>query len=264
MSSLARAERRLLPLGRSAGVIAGAEWMTAALTLLLGVWVQGELPAGKQELIRLPLWMLFAASAATPLQMHRSWIYAETAGILDADDLGFLRCSSNFWLWGRLLVLRLLTVSLLLLSVLPGMVLLTAAKVIWLRTPLAQDALFPLLTAAHVMLSGLAAFLLPVRVYAALLTLPYAFLKLPHLRVREIVGAAFAYSRGHTLRLVCRRLRYLPEMLFPVTAVKILPRICTAELIEAEYASRNVQPPGVLSVIIRTIRRICRKRRAKT
>lgn len=181
----------------------------------------------------LPGCLLAGITAQTPLAVTRSRMLAELAGVLGADDLGFLRCCTEWWLWGSMLRVRLLGALLLGLSCVPPFLLLTAAGTVLRLSVGTGEAVLPLMTAVHLLLAGLGMMLLPLRVIAAQGALPYCWLKNPHHTARAVLRHAFAVSRAHAVRSGVRRLVLLPLMLLPPAAISVMPRLRTAELLEA-------------------------------
>ena len=148
----------------------------------------------------LPGCLLACIAAQTPMVLTRSRILAELCGVLDADDLGFLNCCTEPWLWGRLLVLRLLSALVLASAFVPAWLLLTASGTVLRLSVGMEEAILPLMTAVHLLLGGLGTLLLPLRVIAAQAALPYCFLKNPHVPAKQLLADAFAETAVHPLR----------------------------------------------------------------
>ena len=184
----------------------------------------------------LPGCVLAGIVAQTPMTVTRSRILAELCGVLDADDLGFLRCCTEPWLWGRMLLLRLCSAVALAAACVPAWLLLTASGTVLRLSVGMEEAILPLMTAVHLLLGGLGTLLLPLRVIAAQAALPYCFLKNPHHPAKHLLAEAFARTAAHPLRTALRRLICVPVTLLPPAAIAFLPRVHAAELIEAAHA----------------------------
>lgn len=202
----------------------------------------------------LPGCLLAGMLAQTPLMVTRTRLLAELTGVLTEDDRGFLGCCTDWWLWLRLIRVRLRLAGMLLLSVLPSFLLLTAARTVLLLSVGREEAILPLMTAVHLLLAGIGTVLLPLRVTAAAAAMPLCFLKNPHEPAKAVLREAFAVSRRNAPRLVLRRAVILPAILFPPAAVTLLPRLRAAELLDTAHAERrqSAQKRSGLSVQNRT------------
>lgn len=248
------AARRLRNRRRSAAVVGAARYISFVFCFLCWNTVQHVLTAHAYlphgDFTSFPnLWDIFlpacltaAAIALTPLRMQSAWTLGGISGILDGNDLGFLACSGTLWLWSKALAVRLLSGLLLILSVLPSLLLYTAAKSIWLMVPEAGDSLLYLLTVLHLGMAAAIAAILPLRAAAAETALPYAFMKQPHVSVFRIIRLAFRLSRRQTAGIVLLRLLTAPFLILPFTAVPVLPVLLTAEQLRCERAWRHLQP----------------------
>ena len=242
------AARRLKPYRRSTAVIGAARYLTALLFLLAGVLTQrtaDEIPAFRRWYLIAAL--LTAAAVRTPLQFCTDREIGRLAGTLNTNDLGFLACSSSLWLWGKMLLLRLLLSFLLILSLLPSCLLYAAAKCIWLTAPPQQEDLLTVVTVLHFGFLTAASLWLPLRTYTASAALPYCCLKTPHLPVLRILRTAFRLSNGQTAATAAMRLCTVPLLLLPFTAVTALPVLLSAEQIRFAGAWRH-QRSGCRSV----------------
>ena len=153
----------------------------------------------------LPGCLLAGMLAQTPLMVTRTRLLAELTGVLTEDDRGFLGCCTDWWLWLRLIRVRLRLAGMLLLSVLPSFLLLTAARTVLLLSVGREEAILPLMTAVHLLLAGIGTVLLPLRVTAAAAAMPLCFLKNPH-QPAECAAAGAApggHSAGDTLSARC-------------------------------------------------------------
>lgn len=251
------AARRLKKRQRSAAAAGAALFIAGIISILAGSTVQtmlseaGIIPA--QSLAAAPnpadlyliAALLTAATALTPLRTQCSWQIGAISGILDENDRGFLAQSSSLWLWGRAWLLRLLADAAVLCSVVPAAALYLTAKCIWLRISPADEDLLPLLTVLHFGLLAIAAVYLPLRMLAACTALPYCYLKLPHLPALRLLRMALRITHRQTAAILLMRLTVLPLMLFPFTAVRVLPILLTAEQLRTARAWRHMQPRRV-------------------
>lgn len=192
----------------------------------------GTAPAGAWE-VWLAVCMAAALLVLTPMQVQCAWILGEMTGVLDGDDLGFLRSSRSFWLWRKMLAARLLLTLRLLLSLLPALLAWAAAGTVRRLMPAQEEGIFALLTAAHLMLAGAGLLMLPLRVLGIWLALPLSFLKMPHRRTGEIVRNAALLSRRRSGAVLLRRLLCLPLLMLPPAAAVLLPRLAASELLWA-------------------------------
>lgn len=248
------ASRRLRDRRRSAAVTGAAVYISALLCLLAGCTVQHLLTGSilSQQAYsadRLNLWdvfllcgMLTAVLALTPLRMQSAWVLGGLSGILGRNDLGFLACCGNVWLWSRAIAVRLLAGGLLILSAVPSLLFYAAAKGIWLLIPAEGDSLLPLLTVLHLSIPAASGIFLPLRVLAAETALPYAYLKEPHAPAFRVIAQAFRLTRAQTAGILMMRLLTLPFLLLPFTAVPVLPVLLTAEQLRCARAQRHLQP----------------------
>ena len=202
-------------------------------------------PAGTWELW-LSLYLLTVLLVTTPIQVQSAWLLGEITGVLDADDIGFLRCSSYFWLWRRMFAVRLLLLCRLLMSFLPACVCMAAAGLVLHLIPPEQDALFALMTGAHLLLAAAGLLILPARELGVWLALPMSFLKLPHKTAAEIVRNARRLSRCHSAGILLRRAICFPLLMVPPVAFFLLPHLRAAELI---WAERRWQQCGCRSLM---------------
>lgn len=232
---------------RSAGILAAAELCLLLMLTGTGYFLQQSLlhgnllgslssaPAGGWE-----LWLggclLTAVLVLTPVRVQSAWMLGEMTGVLDENDIGFLQCSGNLWLWRRMLAARLLLTGRLLLSLLPAVTAWTAGGVLMRLMPVWRDGFPALLAAAHLRAAGIGLLALPLRVLGAWLALPFCFLKTPHRSARETVRNAVRLSRHHSGMLLLRRGICLPLLLVPPAAFLLLPRLAASELL---WASRR-------------------------
>lgn len=243
------ASRRLRGHRRTAAMIAAARLTVCLLLLLCGSLMQTRLLRGADFTgepnlwdVFLPCCLLASVLAATPLRVQTAAMIGSDAGILDENDIGFLERSSRLWLWLRALHIRLLGGLSLILSAMPALVLLIAAKGLWLLIPPEQEGLLPLLTVLHLLMLAAAAAWLPLRVFAASTALPYCFLKMPHTAAVKVMLLSFRVTRRQTCGIVMMRLLALPWVLLPVTGVYVLPTLLTAELLRGSRGWRHIQP----------------------
>ena len=183
--------------------------------------------------------MLFVLLACTPLRMQTAWQTGRLAGTLDENDLGFLAQSGSVWLWCRAIGTRLLMQILILLSALPVLLLGFAAKCIWLTIPPESESILPLLTILHLLFLAVIGVLLPLRCMAAATALPYCFLKEPYESGLHVLRAAFRDTCGQTGGILMTRLLVMPLLLFPFTAVRMIPVLLTAEQLRCMTARRH-------------------------
>ncbi|MBQ8920584.1 MAG: hypothetical protein IJ060_00265 [Oscillospiraceae bacterium] len=243
------AARRLRGHRRDASLIAAVRLSVLLLLLLCGRTAQVRLLpdadfTGAVNLwdLFLPCCLLFSLLAATPLRAQTIMQLGAITGLLDENDIGFLESSSRMWLWLRALHARLLGGFMLLLSAIPALAALVAAKSVWLLIPPEQEGLLPLLTVLHLLMLAAAAFLLPLRVFAACTALPYCFLKMPHASALRVLLLSFRVTRRQTAGIVMMRLLAAPWLLLPVTAIYVLPTLLTAEFIRGSRGWRHMQP----------------------
>ena len=235
--------RRIRPYRRSAAVLGAGRYLTAVLCLIAGQLTSQavrEIPALRPWYLTGAL--LTAAAALTPLRFQTDWQIGRLCGTLNENDLGFLACSSSLWLWGKALLLRLMTAGMLIGSVLPGCLLYAASKSIWLTMPPYGEGLLTLLTVLHLGFLAAAAALLPLRITAVSAALPYCLLKLPHESPARILRAAFRLSRGQSAGILRMRICTLPFLLLPFTAMAALPALLAAEQLRCERAWRHQLP----------------------
>ena len=234
---------------RSASLTAAARLTVFLLYLLCGTLLQ-RLLLFETDFSGMPnLWDLFlplclAASVlfATPLRMQTVWELGGMSGLLDENDLGFLGSSSRFRLWLKAIRLRLFCGISLILSVMPALVLLIAAKSIWFSVPPDQEDLLPLLTVLHLLILAAVSLWLPLRVFAAGTAMPFCFLKMPHVSVVRIMILGFRVTRRQTAGILKMRLLSLPLLVFPFTALYALPTLLTAEMLRSSRTWRHLQP----------------------
>lgn len=248
------ARRRLKNGRRSAAVIGAARLITgvggllAALLLRKLLLQEGYLPANSltgdlnADDIFLTATLLTALLAFTPLHIQTAWQLGRLSGTLDDNDLGFLAHSSSLWLWSKAILLRLLMQMLMLLAACPTLLLYVVTKSIWMHIPPEEEGLLPLLTVLHLGILSIAACYLPLRVYAANTALPFCYLKMPHESPLRILRMCFRFTRAQTLSAIAMRLMILPALLFPFTAVEMLPTLLTAEQIRCERVWRHQGP----------------------
>ena len=244
MSAWQRAGSCLRANRRGVRILAAAELSLSTMLLLTG-WILQRMmqdrhllgSAGTGRICGWDLWLsgflLAALLTLTPIRVQSAWILGEMTGVLDDNDTGFLRCSRNTSLWGKMLAARLLIAAGLLLSLLPTAAAWTAAGIIWRLMPLWHDAYPALLAAAHLLLAGAGLLMLPLRVLRAWLALPLCFLKTPHRSAGDIVRNALLLSRHAGGRLLLCRGILLPLMLVPPAAALFLPRLAASELLWA-------------------------------
>ena len=190
----------------------------------------------------LPCFLLGVLICVTPLRVQTAWHFGLLSGLLDENDHGFLADSSRLWLWWRAVRVRLLSGICLIVSAAPALMLIIAAKSVWLTIPAGGESLLPLLTVLHLAMLAAAAVWLPLRVFAAWTALPFCFLKVPHLPAVKILFLSFRLSAQQTLAILLTRLICLPAILCPFTACYVLPTLLTAEQIRAERRWRHLQP----------------------
>ena len=174
--------------------------------------------------------MTAAALVQLPLRIQTDRQIGKLTAALDGCDLGFLRLSSNVWLWLRAVPVQLLAGLLSLLAWIPAFVLLTAAKAVWQTVPPDTESILPLLGVLHLLLLAAAAVFLPMRVYAVSAALPLSFLKYPHRSACFVLRDAFRRTKHRTLRILAGRLLCLPMILLPPVGVIVLPRMLAAEM----------------------------------
>ncbi len=243
------ASRRLRGNRRSAALIAAVRLSVLLMLLLCGSLAQRMLLRDADFTGTPNLWdaflpgcLLLSLIAATPLRVQTVMQLGRITGLLDENDIGFLERSSRLWLWLRALHVRMLCGLCLILSAMPALVLLTAAKGIWLLIPPEQEGLLPLLAILHLLLLTAVSAWLPLRVFAAGTALPYCFLKMPHASTLRVLLLSFRITRRQTCGITAMRLLALPWLLLPVTAVFALPTLLTAELLRGSRGWRHLQP----------------------
>ncbi len=238
------AAHRLRMHRRSAAVIGIARWLTGAVCLFCGCFTQ-HLLSGTPALLQtlyLPAAVLVSLPAVTPLRMQTDWQIGRIGGTLDENDLGFLGCSSNLWLWRRAIRVQFLQKGILLLSAVPMCLLWAAAGTVWALIPESSESILPLLTVLHLLILTAAAVCLPLRTAAAAAALPFSFLKMPHESPLRILRMAFHLTRGQTAGILMQRLLTLPFLLLPFTAAQALPVLLCAEQMRSGRAWRRMQP----------------------
>ncbi|MBR6106464.1 MAG: hypothetical protein IKQ39_00485 [Oscillospiraceae bacterium] len=243
------ASQRLRGKRRSAAVLGAARLTVFLFCLFCGSIVQRLLLCADTFTAGPNRWDLFllcvpAASLlfVTPLRMQTAWQLGLLSGLLDENDNGFLSGSSALWLWARAIIVRLLSGICLIVSAAPALVLLMAAKGVWLTIPPEQESLLPLLTVLHLAMLTAAAVWLPLRVFAACTALPYCFLKMPHVPAVRVLVLSFRLTAGQTFSVVLMRLLSLPALICPFSAVWVLPTLLTAEQLRASRSWRHMQP----------------------
>ncbi|MBQ5338033.1 MAG: hypothetical protein J6Z40_02585 [Oscillospiraceae bacterium] len=246
------AARRLKPCRRSSAVIGCARLMLRLVSLLAAYSMQNILRRGgflQPDAMHAPLNAadLFCAAvcasavlACTPLRMMTQWQAGRLAGTLDENDLGFLSQCGSLWLYGRAIAVRLLSETVILLSVLPAVLLAAAAKCIWLTIPPERESILPLLTVLHLILAAAAMLLLPLRCLAASAALPFCYLKSPHESALRNLRQAFRCTRGQTCGILLNRLLAAPLLLLPFTAVHGIPVLLVSEQLRCIIAQRHL------------------------
>jgi hypothetical protein len=246
------AARRLKPCRRSSAVLGCARLMLRLVSLLAAYSIQNILRRGgflQPDAMHAPLNAadLFCAAvcasavlACTPLRMMTQWQAGRLAGTLDENDLGFLSQCGSLWLYGRAIVVRLLSETVILLSVLPAVLLAAAAKCIWLTIPPERESILPLLTVLHLILAAAAMLLLPLRCLAASAALPFCYLKSPHESALRNLRQAFRCTRGQTCGILLNRLLAAPLLLLPFTAVHGIPVLLVSEQLRCIIAQRHL------------------------
>ena len=221
-------------------LIGGTRTLLSWLCLIFCVWAELrlhrllEMPVISGWLSAEDLFLISVLAAAAliqlPLRIQTDRQIGRLTASLDGCDLGFLRLSSNVWLWARAVPVRLLAGLLGLLAWLPSFLLLTAAKSLWQTVPPDTESILPLLGVLHLLLFAAAALFLPLRMYAVSAALPLSFLKSPHRSAFFVLHDAFRRTKHCTFRIIAGRLLCFPLILLPPFGVIVLPRLLAAEM----------------------------------
>lgn len=247
--------RRLRFRRGEAAMLGAAVTVTRLLCLICAYTVQTKIGhfAAADAAFRpsLTVWDAFVPAALavslialTPLRVQTAWQLGRISGTLDENDLGFLAQCRSIWLWKRALRVRLTVWLTGLCACMPALVLMVAAKTLWLTIPPESESILALLGVLHLAMLAAASMLIPLRICAAATALPFCFLKEPYLPARALFLRAISLTKGQSGAILRMRLVTLPALLIPFSAVAVWPVLLCTEQLRCCHAHRRQQQPS--------------------
>ncbi len=244
-----RANHLLRPYARQTAVITTASFILSVWLALMGSLLEHITKdpfAYEQGMHYTDAFLVFSVAAGITIvagfRNHTDRWLGEATGILTACDLGFLECSSRFWLWRRRTAVTLWAYTLLLLSCLPSLLLLMGAFFTLHHSAGAPDGTLHFILLIHLLIGACLLALLPIRMHLTMAALPLCYLKQPHKSPLTVWRYALQCTAGICGKLLYNRLLFTASFLIPFHWFSAYPCLIAAEMLLCDSNRQKILP----------------------
>ena len=252
--------KKLCPATPSAAIFSASCLILRLISLVLGCIAQRSLPQNNGAMIFLLGAVGITANALVlaPTEITAMQRLAESLHLLQNSSTR----RNRHLLWKKWFALRICADFLVLATVLPSALLSGIALRLLNTVQSPTDGMWALLLSAHLLILSPILFILPLRMRALCAALPLYLLKAPYASISCIFRMSVCATRHRCKQILLRRAACIPLLICPFTALRALPVLCTAELIETSansdkiiYASSHIRTArkglslGILSKI---------------